>query len=99
MAARNSAWCCAAPRCDDAIRIAEQIRHAVEGRRLVKKSTGDILGTITISIGVAQFAAGETAEIVVRRADACLYGAKQHGRNLVIAENDPRMAPLATNAA
>ena len=31
----------------------------VEGRKLVKKSTGDVLGTITISIGVAQFAPGE----------------------------------------
>jgi diguanylate cyclase len=76
----------------DAMRIAEQIRLAVEGRRLVKKSTGDVLGTITISIGVAQFARHETAETTVRRADNCLYGAKQSGRNLVIAENDPRMA-------
>ena len=79
----------------DAMRIAEQIRLAVESRRLVKKSTGDVLGTITISIGVAQFARRETAETTVRRADACLYGAKQNGRNLVIAENDPRMAVYA----
>ena len=83
----------------DAVRIAEQIRHSVEGRRLVKKSTGDVLGTITISIGVAQFAPHEKAEATVRRADACLYGAKQSGRNLVISENDPRMAALSTNAA
>ena len=76
----------------DAMRIAEQIRQAVESRRLVKKSTGDVLGTITISIGVAQFARHETAETTVRRADACLYGAKQNGRNLVISESDPRMA-------
>ena len=83
----------------DAKRIAEQIRHAVEARRLVKKSTGDILGTITISIGVAQFSANEKAETAVRRADSCLYGAKKNGRNLVISENDPRMALLSTNAA
>lgn len=78
----------------DAVRIAEQIRLAVEGRRLVKKSTGDVLGTITISIGVAQFARHEAAETTVRRADACLYGAKQSGRNLVIAETDPRMVSI-----
>ncbi|MEO7054516.1 MAG: diguanylate cyclase [Rhizomicrobium sp.] len=83
----------------DAMRIAEQIRHAVEARRLVKKSTGDVLGTITISIGVAQFAPGEKAETAVRRADSCLYGAKQNGRNLVISEKDPRMALLSINAA
>ena len=83
----------------DAIHVAEQIRRAVEARRLIKKSTGDILGTITISIGVAQFTADEKAEATVRRADACLYGAKQSGRNLVISENDPRMALLSTDAA
>jgi diguanylate cyclase len=83
----------------DAVAIAEQIRRGVEARRLVKKSTGDILGTITISIGVAQFASGESAEATVRRADACLYGAKQNGRNLVISEKDSRIALLSTNAA
>jgi diguanylate cyclase len=53
---------------------------------------------MTISIGVAQFGVSEKAEQVVQRADACLYGAKHNGRNLVIAENDPRMA-AATAAA
>lgn len=82
-----------------ATNVAEQIRQTVETKKLVKKSTGEILGAITISIGVAQFTAGETMETVVRRADACLYGAKHSGRNLVIHENDPRMAALETSAA
>ena len=84
---------------EGAILVAEQIRQSVEGHRLVKKSTGDILGTMTISIGVAQFGPHEKADAVVRRADACLYGAKHNGRNLVIAENDPRMSQAAVNAA
>ena len=79
--------------------MADQIRTTVETKKLVKKSTGDVLGAITISIGVAQFAAGETAEGVIRRADACLYGAKHHGRNLVINQNDTRMAALEPSAA
>jgi diguanylate cyclase len=83
----------------DASRIADQIRGTVETKNLVKKSTGDVLGRITISIGVAQFRGGEPIEAVVRRADACLYGAKHHGRNLVVDENDPRMAALETTAA
>jgi len=83
---------------EGAILVAEQIRQSVEGHRLVKKSTGDVLGSMTISIGVAQFGPHEKAEAVVRRADACLYGAKRNGRNLVIAENDARMA-TATAAA
>jgi diguanylate cyclase len=84
---------------DAATRVADQIRMAVESKKLVKKSTGDVLGTITISIGVAQIAAGEPIEAVIRRADACLYGAKHHGRNLVINQNDSRMSALETSAA
>ena len=84
----------------DAVHVANQIRLAVQSRKLVKKSTGDVLGTITISIGVSQFSGGDTIESVIARADACLYGAKQNGRNLVIDQNDARMAAaLETNAA
>jgi len=84
---------------DAATKVANQIRGTVETKKLVKKSTGDVLGTITISIGVAQFALGETAEAVIRRADACLYGAKHSGRNLVVNQDDARMAALETSAA
>jgi diguanylate cyclase len=83
----------------DATHVGDQIRLAVQGRKLIKKSTGDVLGTITISIGIAQFAPGDTAESVIRRADACLYGAKKNGRNLVLNESDPRMASLESSAA
>ena len=63
------------------------------------KAGGEELLTVTISIGVAQLVPGESGEALVQRADACLYGAKQHGRNLVVAENDPRMAALDASAA
>jgi diguanylate cyclase len=82
-----------------ATHVAEQIRASVETKKLVKKSTGEILGTITISIGVAHFSKGEAGEAVIRRADACLYGAKHHGRNLVINQLDARMSALETSAA
>ena len=71
---------------DGAMRLAEQIRGSVERKRLVKKSSGDVLGIITISIGVAQFVAGEPEADFIRRADACLYAAKHAGRNRVIGE-------------
>jgi diguanylate cyclase len=86
-------------RLGEAAQLANQIRGMVETKKLVKKSTGDVLGAITISIGAAQFAAGEAGDVVVRRADACLYGAKHHGRNLVVDQNDARMAALETSAA
>ena len=55
-----------------ATRVADQIRQTVETKKLVKKCTGDVLGTITISIGVAEFGAGKAVEAVISRADACL---------------------------
>jgi diguanylate cyclase len=75
---------------EDAIRLADQIRATIESKKLVKRSTGDILGVMTISIGVAQFAPGEGEADFIRRADACLYAAKHAGRNCVIGEGDSR---------
>ncbi|MBI1329532.1 MAG: diguanylate cyclase [Alphaproteobacteria bacterium] len=76
----------------DATRLADHIRGAVHSKKLVKKSTGDVLGVISISVGIAQFNGSEDPSDWVRRADDCLYAAKNAGRNCVIAESDPRAA-------
>src|SRR5208282_4840706 len=60
----------------NAVGLANQIRLYVERKKLVKKSTGDILGTISISIGVAQLTGEDTLALFIQRADSCLYGAK-----------------------
>ncbi len=83
----------------DAVKLAEQIRLTVQGKKLVKKSTGDILGSMTISIGVAELSGGEASAALIQRADMCLYRAKHAGRNCVIAENDPRAANIKIDAA
>lgn len=72
----------------DAVSLANAIRLRVESKKLLKKSTGDVLGVITISIGVAQFAPDDTPETLVQRADSCLYSAKHNGRNMVMAQTD-----------
>ncbi|HEX4301684.1 MAG TPA: diguanylate cyclase [Rhizomicrobium sp.] len=82
-----------------ATKLAEQIRAHVQSKKLVKKSTGDVLGSITISIGVAELAAGESSATLIQRADMLLYRAKHAGRNCVIGQNDPRAAGLETDAA
>ena len=84
---------------DGAVKLADQIRASVESKKLVKKSTGDILGSITISIGVAEFVDGETAASFIQRADVCLYRAKHAGRNCAIGDNDPRMTDFEIDAA
>lgn len=73
---------------DDALNLAEQLRRAVYTKELVKKTTGESLGRITISIGVALYRPGEPVEALIHRADSCLYAAKHAGRNLVKCETD-----------
>ena len=71
-----------------AIIVANQIREAIMAKELVKKSTGESLGTITMSFGVAIYRAGEQGDELIARADAALYKAKHAGRNQVISEYD-----------
>ena len=58
-------------------------------KELKKKSTGEILGRVTISVGVSILKPGDDTDSLIERADACLYAAKRNGRNRVICEADP----------
>ena len=83
------------PRTDlaQSVIVAEHIREAVFSKELVKRSTGENLGRITISIGVAEWRRGDTAQSIVERADVCLYAAKRGGRNMVKSETDEGVFP------
>jgi diguanylate cyclase len=74
-----------------AITVADHIRRAVMTKDLMKRSTGEHLGRVTISVGVATLRSGDTMMSLIERADACLYAAKHAGRNRVISETDPEM--------
>jgi len=69
--------------------VADQIRRAVMAKELVKRSSGERLGRVTISAGIALLRGGDTAQSLIERADACLYAAKRQGRNRIICESDP----------
>lgn len=71
---------------DEAIMKADQIREAIRDRKLIKRSTGEKLGNITISAGVARFEKDDTILTLIERADAALYSAKRAGRNCVMSE-------------
>jgi diguanylate cyclase len=62
----------------------DEIRDELQNRSLVSRTTGESLGTITFSAGVAQLLNGEDVGDVLKRADEALYKAKGAGRNRVI---------------
>jgi diguanylate cyclase len=76
-------------------RIADQIRSAIEAKRLVRRSTNETIGAVTVSFGVSLYASGETVNQLISRADECLYLSKRNGRNRVTLET----AMPTTNAA
>jgi diguanylate cyclase len=82
-----------------AVTVAEHIRRAVMAKELMKRSTGEQLGRITISIGVATVRAGDTGQSLIERADTCLYAAKRHGRNRVMCEADPEVEAESAEVA
>jgi diguanylate cyclase len=67
----------------DAEAVAEQIRVVVAGQKIVRKASRQTLGSVTLSIGVAQYRPGEAEDDLIARADTALYAAKHAGRNCV----------------
>jgi diguanylate cyclase len=72
---------------NNARKLAEQIRQKVERIRVRRSDNGSTLGVVTISIGVACYRQGDTADLLLHRADMALYAAKNNGRNQVMLES------------
>jgi diguanylate cyclase len=68
--------------------VAERIRRSISESRITRRSTGEVLPSITVSIGVAQFEPGESMVDLIDRCDRALYLAKRTGRNRVVSENE-----------
>jgi len=67
---------------------AERIRRSIAECTITRRSTGEVLPGITVSIGVAQFQPGESMADLIERCDRGLYFAKRSGRNRVVTENE-----------
>jgi diguanylate cyclase len=67
----------------EASNIAERIRGHVSTSTMICRGTGEPIGTITASFGVATRRTVDTPEDWHARADAALYEAKRDGRNCV----------------
>lgn len=70
--------------------VGNSLRKAVAQKDVMNRSSGEKLGRITMSVGVAEFVAGETPEEMIERADSALYTAKHNGRNQVAAAPAPK---------
>jgi diguanylate cyclase len=71
-----------------AVTVANQIRTAVMAKELIKRSTGESLGRITMSVGVAALRENDTRDSLIERADMALYASKRNGRNCVTSESE-----------
>ncbi len=69
---------------DDAVMVGERIREAFARHQMVVRNSGEVLGQMTVSVGVAQYEPGEPLTGWMARADAALYEAKGAGRNRVV---------------
>lgn len=68
--------------------VAERIRRAIAECQISRRSTGEALPGITVSIGVGQFQPGESMADLIDRCDRALYQAKRAGRNRVVTESE-----------
>lgn len=66
---------------DEALFLAEDLGNRVRAREIRAKSSGTSFGSMTISIGIAEYQRYETSSSIVDRADSALYRAKQGGRD------------------
>jgi diguanylate cyclase len=73
--------------------VGESIRRAISECRITRRSSGEALPGITVSIGVAQLKPGESMNDLIERCDKAMYQAKDAGRNRVVAcDAGPRSA-------
>ncbi len=71
---------------EDATTAMERIRKVLEAKQWTLGPTGERVGTITASFGLAKLRAGEAGADLIKRVDDRLYDAKAKGRNCVVAD-------------
>lgn len=71
------------------MKVGDILRLAVANKDLVNRATGEKLGRITLSGGVAEHIPGESIDSLISRSDAALYTAKHNGRNQIAAAPTP----------
>jgi two-component system cell cycle response regulator len=74
------------------VKVAERLRAVIAKTPVVVPAPAGSIA-VTVSVGVASVAAGESGVSALRRADQALYAAKEAGRNRVSSARSPHGAP------
>ncbi len=74
-------------RISNALTVGHVLREALKRKKLVKKSTGEELGRVSVSIGVAGYNLGEPQVEIVRRGELALATAKSDGGNRIVSQD------------
>ena len=80
---------------DGAFKLADNLRKKISTKELLNRGTGEKMGQITVSAGLAQFETGEPITQFIARADEALYMAKHAGRNRVVSQAELEQTALA----
>lgn len=65
----------------DAMSLAQDMSKRIAAREIKAKNSGTSYGQMTVSVGAAEYIAGEGGAKLIDRADSALYRAKKDGRN------------------
>jgi diguanylate cyclase len=77
----------------DAVSAVERIRGILETKQWTVEPSGERVGKVTASFGVARLSADESGADLLRRVDQLLHEAKVQGRNRVVADGENDVAP------
>ncbi len=79
---------------EGAIALADNIRKTIKAGKIRRTDNGQLIGTVTVSVGVSHFRQGEPLEEFFSRADTALYQSKATGRDRVTSEAE--LGPLGS---
>src|SRR3989339_831632 len=73
---------------DGATAAAQKIKDNLAKKEWKLKETGESMGRVTVSMGIALYRLNEPEEALIKRADDALYLAKNNGRDRIITQDE-----------